>query len=172
MRVDRRQGPADLRGIVAVPVLNTLGIVPGSREHGTTVVTLLYFPHATTPAMAWADTQRYAAYLGPRLRAVGATGAQGARIEQFDLLSSRIGSTEGATVALIVLIVGIALRAVLAPILTVLAAGLAFLISQHVLGWLEAAAAQPVHSPHEVSDLATDPLQRQRVTGGEPEHLV
>ena len=36
------------------------------------------------------------------------------------------------------LIVGIALRAVLAPIVTVLSAGIAFLISQHLLGWLEA----------------------------------
>ena len=39
---------------------------------------------------------------------------------------------------LIVLIVGIALRAVLAPIVTVLSAGVAFLISQHVLGWVMA----------------------------------
>ncbi|HZT93092.1 MAG TPA: MMPL family transporter [Gaiellaceae bacterium] len=136
-KVDRQKVP-ELRGIIAVPVLNTLGIVPSSREHGTTIVTYLYFPHSTPTGLAFADTQRYARYLGPRLDAVGATGAEGARIEQFNLLSSRIHWTEGATVALIVLIVGIALRAVLAPILTVLTAGVAFLISQHVLGWLEA----------------------------------
>ena len=128
-----------LRGIVAVPILNTLGIVPSSREHGTTIVTLLYFPHSTTSGLALADTERYARYLGPRLHAVGATGAEPARVAQFDLLSSRLHWTEGATVLLIVLIVGIALRAVLAPILTVLCAGLAFLISQRLLGWLEAA---------------------------------
>ena len=58
-------------------------------------------------------------------------------MEQFDLLSSRLHWTEGATVLLIVLIVGIALRAVLAPIVTVLCAGVAFLISQRILGWLE-----------------------------------
>jgi RND superfamily putative drug exporter len=137
VRVDKQRVPS-LRGIVAVPVLNTLGIMPGSREHGTTIVTYLYFPHSTAGGQAWNDTQRYAAYLGPRLHAVGATGAEGARIEQFDLLASRIHWTEAATVLLIVLIVGIALRAVLAPILTVLSAGLAFLISQHLLGWLEA----------------------------------
>jgi RND superfamily putative drug exporter len=136
--IDKRQGPPDLNGILAVPVLNTLGIVPGSREHGTTVVTYLYFPGTTESGIAWGDAQRYAAYLGPRLHAVGATGAEGARIEQYRLLSSRIDWTEGATVALIMLIVGIALRAVLAPILTVLSAGLAFVISQHILGWIEA----------------------------------
>jgi putative drug exporter of the RND superfamily len=137
LAVDRGKVPA-LRGMVAVPILNTLGIAPSSREHGTTIVTFLYFPHSTAGGLAFADTQRYAHYLGPRLDTVGATGAEGARIEQYNLLSSRLHWTEGATVLLIVLIVGIALRAVLAPILTVLSAGLAFLISQHVLGWLEA----------------------------------
>jgi RND superfamily putative drug exporter len=126
-----------LRGIVAVPVMNTLGIVPSSREHGTTIVTYLYFPTATPSGKAFLDTRRYATYLGKRLDTVGPTGAQGARIEQYNLLASRLHWTEGATVALIVLIVGIALRAVLAPILTVLCAGLAFVISQHLLGWLE-----------------------------------
>ena len=137
LKADKGKAPG-LQGIVAVPVLNTLGIVPGSREHGTTIVTYLYFPGDTAGGTAFADAGRYAQYLGPRLDVVGATGAEGARIEQFDLLSSRLHWTEGATVLLIVLIVGIALRAVLAPILTVLSAGLAFLISQHVLGWIEA----------------------------------
>jgi RND superfamily putative drug exporter len=137
LAVDKQKVPS-LRGIVAVPVLNTLGIVPSSREHGTTIVTFLYFPHSTASGTAFADTERYARYLGPRLHSVGATGAEPARVEQFDLLAGRIHWTEGATVALIMLIVGIALRAVLAPILTVLTAGLAFLISQHLLGWLEA----------------------------------
>jgi putative drug exporter of the RND superfamily len=134
--VDRGKVPS-LKGIVAVPIANTLGIVPSSREHGTTIVTYLYFPHTTEGNLAFDDTQRYARYLGPRLDTVGATGAEGARIEQYDLLASRLRWTELATVALIVLIVGIALRAVLAPILTVVSAGLAFLISQHILGWLE-----------------------------------
>jgi RND superfamily putative drug exporter len=136
LAVDKQKVPA-LRGMVAVPILNTLGIVPSSREHGTTIVTFLYLPHSTPAGLAFTQTERYAQYLGPRLRTVGATGAEGARIEQFNLLNSRLHWTEGATVLLIVLIVGIALRAVLAPILTVLCAGIAFLISQRILGWLE-----------------------------------
>jgi putative drug exporter of the RND superfamily len=135
--VDQKKVPS-LRGVVAIPVLNTLGIVPSSREHGTTIVTYLYFPRTTSGGLSYADTERYVNYLGPRLDVVGATGAEPARVAQFDLLSSRIHWTEGATIVLIMLIVGIALRAVLAPLLTVLSAGIAFLISQHVLGWLEA----------------------------------
>ena len=135
--VDRGKVPA-LRGVKAIPIANSLGIFPSSREHGTTIVTYLYFPGKTPGGTAVADAGRYARYLGPKLDTVGVTGAEPARVEQFNLLASRIHWTEGATVLLIVLIVGIALRAVLAPILTVLSAGLAFLVSQHVLGWLEA----------------------------------
>ena len=149
--VDRGRVPT-LRGIVAVPILNTLGIVPSSREHGTTIVTFLYFPHSTPAGLAFADSKRYAHYLGPGLDTVGATGAEGARIEQFDLLSSRLHWTEGATVLLIVLIVGIALRAVLAPILTVVSAGIALLISQHILGWLEANSSLTM--PNELQGVA------------------
>jgi RND superfamily putative drug exporter len=137
VKVDQGKVP-ELRGVKAIPIANSLGIVPSSREHGTTIVTLLYFPGKTPSGTAVADAGTYARYLGPKLDTVGATGAEPARIEQFNLLASRIHWTEGATVLLIVLIVGIALRAVLAPILTVLSAGVAFLISQHVLGWLEA----------------------------------
>jgi putative drug exporter of the RND superfamily len=135
--VDKDKVPS-LRGIRAIPIVNTLGIVPSSREHGTTIVTYLYFPHATASGLAYADAQHYAQYLGPRLHAVGATGAEPARLEQYGLLAGRLHWVEALTVLLIVLIVGIALRAVLAPILTVLCAGIAFLISQHILGWLEA----------------------------------
>jgi RND superfamily putative drug exporter len=151
VKVDQKKVPS-LRGILAIPVLNTLGIVPSSREHGTTIVTYLYFPRTATSGLALADTERYARYLGPRLDVIGASGAEAARIAQFDLLSGRIHWTEGATVALILLIVGIALRAVLAPILTVLSAGLAFLISQHLLGWLEAHSSLTM--PNELQGVA------------------
>jgi RND superfamily putative drug exporter len=137
LAVDQSKVP-ELRGVKAIPIANSLGIVPSSREHGTTIVTYLYFPGKTASGTAVADAGTYARYLGPKLDTVGVTGAEPARLEQFNLLASRIHWTEGATVLLIVLIVGIALRAVLAPILTVLSAGLAFLISQHVLGWIEA----------------------------------
>jgi RND superfamily putative drug exporter len=151
LAVDQHRVPS-LRGIVAVPVMNTLGIVPSSREHGTTIVTFLYFPYSTPSGLAVTDTKRYAGYLGPRLDTVGITGAEAARLEQFNLLSSRLHWTEGATVLLIVLIVGIALRAVLAPILTVLCAGLAFLISQHILGWI--AENSSLTMPNELQGVA------------------
>jgi putative drug exporter of the RND superfamily len=138
VRVDSGHGPPGLGDVVAVPILNTLGIVPGTREHGTTIVTYLYIRRNVSSNEGLVETERYARYLGPRLDVVGPTGAVAARNAQFDLLQGRLRWVEAATVALIVLIVGITLRAVLAPLLTVLTAGLAFLVSQHLLGWLEA----------------------------------
>jgi len=152
VRVDEGKGPVDLRGVFAVPVLNTLGVVPGSREHGTTIVTYLYVPAGTPSGRGLTDSEVYARFLGPRLDVVGATGAVAARIEQYNVLQSRLSWTEGATVALIVLIVGIALRAVLAPLLTVLTAGVAFLISQHLLGWIEANSTLTM--PNELTGVA------------------
>ena len=151
VRVDQGKGPAALRSVVAVPVLNTLGIAPGAREHGTTIVTYLYFRHGVTNA-SYGQSQRYADYLGPRLDAIGTTGAEPARIQQFDVIQSRLHWTEGATVALIILIVGLAFRAVLAPLLTVLTAGVAFEISQHLLGWLESSAGLAM--PSELTGVA------------------
>jgi putative drug exporter of the RND superfamily len=137
VRVDRGTAAAEFRGVAAVPILNTAGIVPGSREHGTTIVTYLYFPPTAGSGTALAIANAYAGYLGRRLDTVGVTGAMPARIAQYHLIQSRLTWTEAATVLLIVLIVGIALRAILAPLLTVLTAGIAFVISQHVLGWIE-----------------------------------
>ncbi|MDX6481268.1 MAG: putative drug exporter of the superfamily [Gaiellaceae bacterium] len=136
VRVDQGKAAAEFRGVAAVPILNTLGIVPGSREHDTTIVTYLYFPRHSGSGTALDIANAYASYLGPGLDTVGVTGAMPARIEQFRLLQSRLTWTEIATVLLILFIVGIALRAVLAPLLTVLAAGIAFVISQHALGWI------------------------------------
>jgi RND superfamily putative drug exporter len=136
VEVDRGQGPASLRGILAVPILNTFEIVPSAREHGTTIVNYVYFRHGLTES-SYTQAQQYASFLGKRLDVVGTTGAEPARIEQYTVLQSRLHWTEGATVALILLIVGLAFRAILAPLLTVLTAGLAFLISQHLLGWIE-----------------------------------
>ncbi|MGH3008389.1 MAG: MMPL family transporter [Gaiellaceae bacterium] len=152
MRVDEGKGPADLRGVFAVPVLNTLGIVPGSREHGTTIVTYLYFRAGTASGTGLRDSHAYARYLGPRLDSVGPTGAVAARLAQYNILESRLPWVEGATVLLIMLIVGIALRAVLAPLLTVVTAGVAFLVSQHLLGWLEAHSTLTM--PNELTGVA------------------
>src|SRR5690349_19499363 len=46
-RVDRRASARPGSGPVAVPVINVRGVVPGSRETGTTAITYLAYPAAT-----------------------------------------------------------------------------------------------------------------------------
>lgn len=150
--VYRQRGPVDLRGAVGVPVFNSLRLFPGSHEHGTTVITYLFFRPPDSAAHDYTVSERYAAFLGPKLDTIGETGAIPARIQQYRVLDSRLRWTEGATVALILLIVGIAFRAVLAPLITVLTAGVAFLISQHVLGYV--AVRTGLTMPNELTAVA------------------
>src|SRR5581483_2647719 len=152
LRVDRGGGPPILRNVLAVPILNTLGLVPGSHEHGTTAITYLFFRGPTSSGRGNTEAKSYAEYLGPGLDVIGWTGAIPARIAQFAVLQSRLRWTEGATVALILLIVGIAFRALVAPLLTVLAAGVAFAVSQHVLGAI--ASATGITMPNELTAVA------------------
>lgn len=152
IRVDTGKGPAGFGRVVAVPILNTFGLFPGSREHGTTAITYLFFKGSTNSGEGTTLAQAYANYLGPGLDVVGPTGAIPARIAQYDVLQSRIHWMEAATVVLILLIVGLAFRAVVAPLLTVLTAGLAFVVSQHVLGYVSQHAN--VEIPNELTGVA------------------
>ena len=126
-----------LHGLAAaVPVSNTAGLFPAAREHGTTIITYLYFGPGGTARADVRLAQRYAALFPPEDHVVGVTGALPARLDQYDQIQSHLHLVELATLAGILLIVGLALRAVLAPLLVVAAAGLAFVASQRVLGWL------------------------------------
>jgi RND superfamily putative drug exporter len=152
VRVDRGRGPTDFAHTFAVPIFNTLGAFPGSREHGTTAITYLFFRGSTSSGLGDTLTHEYADYLGGGMAVAGATGAVPARIAQFEVLQHHLHWTEAATVALILLIVGIAFRAVLAPLLTVLTAGVAFVISQHILGFI--AGRTSITMPSELTAVA------------------
>jgi len=139
---------------LAAPVVNTRGLFPASREHGTTAVTYLFFRGDIT-ADARADNRasyRYAARFPASDDVVGVSGALPARIDQYAQIQSHLRWVEVATVLLILAILGVSLRAVLAPLLTIAAAGLAFLVSQRVLGWL--AVDGSLRMPRELTAVA------------------
>jgi RND superfamily putative drug exporter len=64
------------------------------------------------------------------------TGPAPARLRQYDEISSHLGIVEGATVALIFLVVGLTFRAIGAPLLTLFAAGVAFEVSGGLIPWI------------------------------------
>ncbi len=134
--VDASTRPEAGEGIVlALPVLNTQELFPGSEENGTTAVTHLFFSPDVSLTEKVALAERYAAQAeGGHF--VGVTGPAPARLAQFEEIEDALPLVEAATVAVIALVVGITFRSLGAPLLTLLASGLAFAVSRGVIPWV------------------------------------
>jgi putative drug exporter of the RND superfamily len=121
----------------AVPVMNTLGLLPGSRENGTTVITMLF----TAPDVSFGDqleaAQRFVAnHYDAEDAVVGITGSVPARVEQGRIVQSSLPWLEVVTIAAVLLIVAFAFRSLIAPLLALTVAGVAVLLTLHVGGAL------------------------------------
>jgi putative drug exporter of the RND superfamily len=130
-----RQRYPDLLG--AVPLLNTAGVVPGSRERSTTAVTYLWVSPTQSLGSQVAIAQGFArAEAGaPSDHLIGVTGAAPARLAQIDLIDSGIVWVELATVLFVALVIGLHFRSIGAPLATLATAGIAYVIATHVLAW-------------------------------------
>ena len=131
------QGSYDTELLGALPVPNTFRAFPGSRESGTTVVTYLF----TDPRSSFAAQRRTAEqfaqrHLGdPDDAFVGVTGSVPARDAQARIVERNLHAVEAATVAAILLIVGLTFRSVVAPLVTLLAAAAAVVVTLAVAAW-------------------------------------
>lgn len=116
------------RVLGAVPILN-----PGNRA---TALTYLYFAPGTSPP---SQTQLAHEYVS-QFRHMGAqtyvTGLIPAEVAQTTHLESSVVIIEITTLALIALIVAVVFRSLIAPLVTLGAATIAFLIDLRLLGWL------------------------------------
>ena len=121
----------------AVPVLNTLRLVPGSREQGTTAITYLFPSPDLTGIEQVEEAQEYAAALAAELPGAftGVTGALAARDAESDAINSSLRWIEIGTVALIFALLAVSFGSLFAPLLTLLSAGIAFLIAERVVTW-------------------------------------
>jgi len=121
----------------AIPVLNTVSIPPFTRERGTTAITYLFFE----PEVGAAERIALAERVAERARAVapgtftGVTGALPARETQSELISDRLPLVELCTVLLVLIAVGVHYRALLAPLLTLLAIAVTYLITVRAVAW-------------------------------------
>jgi putative drug exporter of the RND superfamily len=130
-----RHGPEGIA--FALPITNTLGLFPGSRERGTTALTYLFFGPQASLTDTVEEADRYAAAIDrPDDALVGVTGPAPARYRQFQEIDSHLEIVEAATVGVILLVVGFTFRALGAPLLTLFAAAVAFLISGGVIPWV------------------------------------
>ena len=123
--------------LAAVPVLNTFGIVPGSREDGTTVITLLFTaPDVSLPDQVAAAERLVDAHFDENDKVVGITGSVPARVEQGRIVLSSVPWLEFVTIAAVFLIVALAFRSLVAPVLALGVAGIAMLLTVHIGGAL------------------------------------
>ncbi|MEU7825695.1 MMPL family transporter [Catellatospora sp. NPDC049133] len=136
----------------AVPVTNTLQLMPGSQENGTTVITMLFTAPDVSFAGQLAAAEKFvAAHYDADDAVVGITGSVPARVEQGDLVLSTLPWLEAVTVAAVFIIVAIAFRSLIAPLLALGVAGVAILLTLHVGGALADRLGVPV--PQETQPL-------------------
>ena len=124
-------------GTVAVPVINTLGLVPGSHERSTTAVTYLIPPGDDLVELV-AGAQDYAKRLGAILPGTytGVTGTLAARDAESDAINTALPWIEAATLLLIFFMLAISFRSLGAPLVTLFAAGIAFVIAERAVTWV------------------------------------
>jgi RND superfamily putative drug exporter len=127
---------AQIPGLAAaVPVANTAGAFPGSRERSTTIVTFLYFRPGTSIGAQAAGGEAFARrYAGaPADHLIGVTGPAPAQDAQGNLILRYLPWVELATVAAIALIVGWHFRSFGAPLATLACVAVAYLVAVRVV---------------------------------------
>jgi RND superfamily putative drug exporter len=129
------QGTAEEDLRLAYPVLNTPLLFPGAAEQGTTVVTYLFLDPTVGIAGQGALTRAYAEALeAPEGGLVGSTGTFLAQAAQNRIIAESLPLVEVATLAAIAFIVGLTFGSVLAPVVTLATAGVAYLLTDRMIG--------------------------------------
>ncbi len=122
----------------ALVITNLLGKPPFSRENSTTAITYLFFKadvstgYRETLANRFVDEQIKPTYRG----FVGVTGAVPARSAQAHEIKRGLPFVELGTVLLVLLVVGLHFRAFGAPLVTLLAVGVAYLVSIRLIAYI------------------------------------
>jgi RND superfamily putative drug exporter len=123
--------------VAAAPIMNTLGLVPGSRENGTTVITMLFTaPEVSLPDQLDAAQRFVDNHYDDEDAVVGLTGSVPARVEQGEIVLSALPWLELVTIAAVLLIVAAAFRSPIAALLALTVSGIAVLLTLHVGGAL------------------------------------
>ncbi len=132
--------------LAAYPLLNSPVLVPGAGERDTTIVTYLFTdPSAGIFTQKFA-AQRYAARLDqPQDAVVGIAGAVPAQIEQGAVIGAALPAVETVTLLIIALVVGVAFRSLVAPLITLGTSAAGYLLADRAIaglsGLLDAPAA-------------------------------
>jgi putative drug exporter of the RND superfamily len=123
----------------ALPLVNLRRLVPSSRESGTTAITYLFFDPAKTEIddqdeLTARFAEKYVHFRDDGL--VGITGAVPARMEEWREIEQGLPWVTLATVLLIAAVLGVHFRSPVVPLVTLLAAAVAYVVSLRCVAWL------------------------------------
>jgi RND superfamily putative drug exporter len=135
IEIDTHKLPAFRQIGGAIPIANDGRLLKASPGHATTILTYLLISPRLNFAQSTLLADRYAhRFLSGRGDAlVGVTGAYPAEYTQLQALASSLSLVQWLSIAILVLVVGLTFRSVVAPLLTLLAAGIAYVLSRRLL---------------------------------------
>ena len=119
----------------ALPILNTRELFPGSEEDGTTAVTHLFFPPEVSLINQVELAHEYADR-GAEGHFAGVTGPGPARLAQFEEIEDALLFVELGTILAIALVVGLTYRSFGAPLLTLGASAISFVVASGTIPWV------------------------------------
>jgi putative drug exporter of the RND superfamily len=128
-------GIPGLAGAFALP--NTAGLLVGTAEHSTTIITFLYFQPGTSFGQQTAGANEYVhQYLNqPADHVIGVTGPIPAEYAQSQIIQDRVFWVELGTVLAIALILGLRFRSAGAPLAALACAGTAYVLAVRIVAW-------------------------------------
>ncbi|MGH3151726.1 MAG: MMPL family transporter [Streptosporangiaceae bacterium] len=130
--------PGGIPGLAgAFPLPNATGLLPGTAEHSTTVITFLYFRPGTSFGAQTAGANAYIRwYLDQRSDdVIGVTGPIPAEYAQSQIVSRDLWWVELFTVLAIAVIVGLRFRSVGAPLAALACAATAYVLAVRIVAW-------------------------------------
>ena len=131
--------PGGIPGLAgAFPLPNAAGLLRGTNEQSTTVITFLSFRPGTSFGAQTAGANAYVRWFlnRPDDHVVGVTGPVPAEYDQSQIIGKDILWVELFTVLAIALIVGVRFRSAGAPLATLACAATAYVIAIRVVVWL------------------------------------
>ena len=130
--------PSDIPGLAGAFALpNTAGLLVGTAEHSTTIITFLYFQPGTSFGQQTVGANEYIhQYLNqPTDHVIGVTGPIPAEYAQSQIIQDHVFWVELGTVLAIALILGLRFRSAGAPLAALACAGTAYVLAVRIVAW-------------------------------------
>jgi len=149
--LDQRRLPGFPTKALAFPLVNTRRVFPRAREHSTTAITYLFFSQKLDAPRQRGFGVRYARLLAAPDTPARLTGSIPGQLEQSQAVKNALPRVEYATLAVIVVILGLYFRGVLAPLVTLGSAAISYVLAQRAVGLYSTETGSAV--PHEIQPL-------------------